>query len=94
MAYKVKYGISRHEKKSRGGAMKKFLPVLLAMFLLLGAALATRQDISFDWLLPGDPRVTAAALENLREDLASGEPLGEAVTAFCREIIDGSAAGD
>jgi hypothetical protein len=38
-------------------------------------------------LLPGDPAVTAAALENMTEGLRSGESLLDAVTAFCREII-------
>lgn len=41
-------------------------------------------------LLPGDPEITAAALDELRQDLYDGQPIQEALTAFCREIIDGA----
>ena len=91
MAYKVQYGASRHDKVSRGVALRRWVPLVLAVVLLLGGFLLMRQGASFDWLLPGDPRVTAVALEELRENLRAGEPLGESVTAFCREIIDGAA---
>ena len=42
-----------------------------------------------DLMLPGDEEITAAALEGMVEDLRAGEPLGEAVEAFCKEIIAG-----
>lgn len=38
-------------------------------------------------LLPGDPDVTAQAFSVMMDDLRSGEPMGEAVTVFCREIL-------
>jgi hypothetical protein len=40
------------------------------------------------YLLPGDPEVTAAALEQMVDDLRAGHGLGAAVTAFCREIVE------
>ena len=42
-----------------------------------------------DLILPGDEDVTAAALEGIVSDLRSGEPLGEAVDTFCKEILAG-----
>ena len=42
-----------------------------------------------DLFLPGDEEITASALESMVADLRAGEPLGEAVEAFCREIIAG-----
>ena len=42
-----------------------------------------------DLILPGDEDVTAAALEGIVSDLRSGEPLGEAVETFCKEILAG-----
>lgn len=42
-----------------------------------------------DLILPGDEDVTAAALEGIVTDLRSGEPLGEAVDTFCKEILAG-----
>lgn len=40
-------------------------------------------------ILPGDAEVTAAALEGMVSDLREGEPMGEALETFCREIIHG-----
>ncbi|MBQ7340855.1 MAG: hypothetical protein IJW41_01635 [Oscillospiraceae bacterium] len=40
------------------------------------------------WLLPGDPDKTQAALATLTEDIRAGESLGQAITAFCQEIVD------
>ena len=44
-----------------------------------------------DILLPGDEDITAAALEGMVSDLRSGEPLGDAVETFCKEILAGGA---
>ena len=44
-----------------------------------------------DLILPGDEEVTAAALEEMVSDLRDGQPIGEVVEAFCREIIAGGA---
>ena len=41
-----------------------------------------------DFLLPGDPQVTSAALEQFAEDLQTGQGLSDAVTAFCQHIIE------
>ena len=40
-----------------------------------------------DWLIPGDDAITTVAAETLIADLRAGVPAGEAVTAFCEEII-------
>ena len=41
-----------------------------------------------EFLLPGDPAVTAAALENMVDNIKDGNSIAEAVTAFCREIVE------
>ena len=60
------------------------------LVILVAGLLVAGQNMSWNWLLPGDPRITAAALETLRENLTAGETLSDAVTAFCREIIHGA----
>lgn len=57
--------------------------VLTAAFLLWPMGRRCVRDL----LLPGDEDVTAAALSELVNDLSAGEPVGEAVEAFCRDII-------
>lgn len=39
------------------------------------------------FLLPGEAGVTEAAFAEMMTDLREGEPLGEAVTSFCRQVI-------
>ena len=39
------------------------------------------------FLIPGDPDVTGHAAALLVEELRTGEPAGEAIKAFCSEIL-------
>ena len=43
-------------------------------------------------LLPGDPVITERAIVKMVDELQAGEGLQEAVTAFCREVIQGGFA--
>lgn len=61
------------------------ITAVLALMLMLPDGRLWIRDL----LLPGDEEVTAVALENMVSDLRSGEPVGEAVEAFCKEIIAG-----
>ncbi len=45
---------------------------------------------SASWLLPGDPSVTGPALQNLIDSLSDGTALGDAVAAFCQEVVAGA----
>ena len=38
-------------------------------------------------LIPGDPAVTTAAFSDLVNGIGEGEPVQEAVFAFCRDVI-------
>ena len=91
MAYKIHYGVSRHDRAEGRNPRKLWVSLILLSVILVGIYLIDVSGIRFDWLLPGDPDVTAAALEGLREDLAVGEPFVEAVTTFCWEIVNGAA---
>ena len=88
MGYKITYppvGKGRYP-------MGKPMPVWLLAASILGAAILviTLYHGSAGWLLPGDPEVTEAALYEMIERLSDGEAFGEAVTAFCKEIIAGA----
>jgi hypothetical protein len=41
-----------------------------------------------EWILPGNAKITETALNTFATDLKQGEPLDDAITAFCREILD------
>ncbi len=92
MGYRIEYDGSTAQKTiiriSKG--KKRLMLTILAAVLTLGAVAFPRsRGILRDLLLPGDEEVTTAALEGLVEDLKEGEPFGDAVETFCREIIYG-----
>jgi len=89
MGYRITYGqtlrktnLPTNQKKT---TMKKWIYFALVCVLLVFA-------LSFGtvrrYLLPGDPVVTERALRELVSDLRTGEKVSDAVTAFCREILD------
>ncbi len=41
-------------------------------------------------LMPWTQPEIQSALSGLQEEIRAGEPLGESVAAFCREILDGA----
>jgi len=85
MGYRIVYG--KQEKKiiplKRIGAIAAGIAV--SAVLLWPASRSAVTEI----LLPGDEEITAKALQTMVEDLGEGNGIGEAVTAFCREIIAG-----
>ncbi len=89
MGYRIEYdgiGINKRRKPIKWGSL-----IALACVLLLVAGAVTVKMVGLPWvqevLLPGDPEVTAMALEGLVEDLRQGDTLGQAIKAFCEEII-------
>ena len=89
MAYQIRYGASIRDVKRRSS--KIWAVALIVLSLITALSLLDGAEVQ-SWLLPGDPLVTSAALEGLQADLRAGESMVDAVTAFCREIVDGAAA--
>ena len=46
------------------------------------------------WIYPGDLQVTKAAFQNMADNLQAGVGISDAVTVFCREILDGAQISD
>lgn len=92
MGYRVEYGPHRKKDAPRRWSHLK-IQILTTVFLLI-FAFGVREiwpegDAKLkELLLPGQPSVTESAFENLVADLKEGDSLGDAVTAFCREIIE------
>ena len=90
MAYKIlyspedarKYPISRVEGKG------KWLRCTLVCIALCSLLSVPKVRIALEkWLIPGDVDGTKTALSTMLEQIRTGEPIEEAVSAFCREII-------
>lgn len=88
MGYKIHYG-PRILAEKKKGRWKIAVAVALGLAIILVAwdILTSGYPMGI-WLLPGDGEVTAMALDTMVESIRDGEPLGEAITIFCKEIID------
>ena len=61
--------------------------VVFSIVIILLVAISQSRAVRH-FLLPGNGAVTEAALGDLVESLKDGEQVGEAVTAFCKHIIE------
>ena len=94
MAYRIEYNAIavKLPPKKRSGRWR----VLLAVAALVGGAALIKRfalDFTLQYLIPGDPAVTAAAFENMAQELKLGQSLTQALTTFCREIIANAGVG-
>lgn len=67
---------------------------LAVFFLLTGTFWPEGKAMLQRILIPGDAEVTIAAFSSMVEQIQAGEPIGDAVTAFCGEIIENGQAPD
>lgn len=90
MGYRVDY---QPVKKVRGAEKRTSkIPALTALFLVLFLLLVNGfwprgAEVLKEVLIPGDPAVTVAALEDFATELKAGENLSGAWEAFCRRVI-------
>lgn len=84
MGYRIVYGDDPIEKAQRKSPLRSMtagfalaLVVLVRIFWPEGTAVL--QEV----LLPGED----AAFIQLREDIQAGEPIADAVTVFCQQIV-------
>ena len=91
MGYTIRYSpetSKRYPISVRSKTWKYFF-VLGIVGLILFFALKYRSEM-IRFLIPGDPDVTADAFYDLMTNIREGNA-GDAVTAFCREILDHAA---
>ena len=89
MGYQIEYPkigkLPKAQKKSR----TSMIAAILVLVLVAGALTVKTTGLTWvkEELLPGDPAVTAAALEGIAEELRNGGSLRNAIKAFCEEIV-------
>lgn len=89
MGYTVSYNsisvpkAPKNKKWTSVAALVVVLVLVISAFSFKGAVLPWVQQ----WLIPGDPEVTAGALRTMVDDLRQGADFADALTAFCNEII-------
>lgn len=86
MGYRIEYPESSHRRRRPG---RRWLPVwiLLCTLVLMGLCWKDSRYFIQRLLFPGDAAAALAELERLAGNLRRGEPLGEALEAFCVGIV-------
>lgn len=89
MSYRIDYDPekSRIYPTAKRGKHKWLIISLAVVTAIFALQKLDGQGYLKSWLLPGNPEVTSAALTSMFEDVQQGEPVGQAVTAFCLKII-------
>lgn len=92
MGYKIQYGpASEAEIKSRTFWKKHWkAAALLTAAVIVSLTASGKIEPLRDIFLPGDAEVTRDALAEMTEKIRGGEGVADAITAFCREIIEGA----
>ena len=95
MSYRIDYGgavPTKYTRKRDGNGFRIMTAVCLIMFaLVVGQFWPRGRQVLQEFLLPGEPTVTEQAFSGLVHDLSQGLNLEDAMTAFCRQIIDNGA---
>lgn len=92
MGYRIVYGPMPKVPKVNNHKPLR-LQAMTAMFALL-FVLTVRQawpegtELLREFLLPGESNVTESAFSEMIVNLQEGQPLGDAFTAFCRQIVE------
>lgn len=85
MGYRIVYGADPFEEKKKKSHLRSLTAgFALAFVILVRLFYPQGAQILREHLLPGNEN----AIMRLTEDIQAGEPIGEAVTAFCRTIME------
>lgn len=94
MGYRIQYGQTAKKEiiEERTVSKKQNVMRYILITVIIAAVIAscTKIDAVRKFLLPGDPTVTQNALTAFAENVRAGEPVSQAITTFCREIIVGA----
>lgn len=90
MGYCIEYGQQWNKKYPIKGKKKYAWPIgaVLGIILVLLLSYDRVGSIVKSWIIPGDPEVTEGAVSSFVAELKDGKSAGEAITVFCREILE------
>ena len=91
MGYRVVYGEDPFVKpKIRKGRLALMTAACLLAFSVGVRCIWPQGAESLKQMLMPKETVTTAAFVQMTADIWAGEPLGDAVTAFCRSVVEGA----
>lgn len=91
MSYKIQYSPETSSLYPQSAARK---PLRIKHWMMAAITIAAALWIHFygvpDFLIPGDPKITKAAASAMVGEIKNGAALGDAVTTFCKMILNGA----
>ena len=91
MAYKIQYSPENQARYPITNRHKRWnWSRFVIPAIILAAMLWVRFNGVPDIMIPGNPEVTRSAASELLVNLSDGVAVKDAVTVFCKEIIDGA----
>ena len=94
MGYHIQYGQTMVKEEIKSKSYSKRTKYIVGIAATVALCMIFVWAGGTKWLralfIPGDPDVTQAAFAGFVSDIRSGSSMGEAVTGFCREIIEGA----
>lgn len=92
MGYQIRYDAGKAVKialkERKASAIGVLAAGLVVACLLMRLIWPAGVDKLRQMVFPGDPEVTGRAAEQMVSQIHEGVPVGDAVQAFCREILD------
>ena len=91
MSYKIVYGpeITAQQQRTTDTRFRTMVAGFLLLFALTVKVLWPEgTQVLREMLIPTDLNATEQAFQSMMEDLRMGEDLGDAITVFCRQIIE------
>lgn len=91
MSYKVQYTpqddyryplIKQHGRRNRGGVWGFLLLILLVLLIVYNGVP--------DFVFPGNPQITRAAVKEMVTNMENGTAVKDAIYVFCKQIIEGA----
>lgn len=94
MGYLIQYGeyMTKEyipDKKDRSGK-RSVLVWIICGLILVGFFVSGTGAAVGRMLLPGDPDITEAAIENFAGNMSNGVGFLDAATVFCKDVLDGA----
>ena len=91
MSYKIQYSPESNSHYPQCVSKKTFhIKCWLTIAIAVAAVVWMRIYGIPDFLIPGDPEVTKTAASVMVAEIKNGATVGNAVTAFCKTILDGA----